>query len=318
MSMPIAVVFPGQGAQRPGMGRDFHDRFAVSRDAYAEASDALGLDVARLCFDEDPRLDETEFTQPCILTTEIAMYRALERELGLTAAFFGGHSLGEYSALCAAGVVSLADAAQLTRRRGALMQRAVPKGEGAMLAVIAKGVAARDLAAELAPFEVDVANLNSSEQVVLSGAAAGVKRAGEHLALVLDPGHRLVELNVSAPFHSRLMRPIEPEFAGELARVAPRLVASRAPTCTSNVSGGFHGASTGAVIDALTRQISSPVDWVANMTALAAAAPRILEVGPGRPLSAFFRTIGRSVGAIVSVKHAERELAAPPPSGEAT
>jgi len=317
LSEPIAVVFPGQGAQRPGMGRDFHDRFAVSREAYAEASDALGLDVAKLCFEEDPRLDETEFTQPCILTTEIAMYRALERELGLRATFFGGHSLGEYSALCAAGVVSLADAARLTRKRGALMQRAVPKGEGAMLAVIAKGVAERDLASELRPFDVDVANLNSSEQVVLSGAAPGVKRAGEHLANVLEPGHRLIELNVSAPFHSRLMRPIEPEFAGELAAVAPRLDAQPAARCTANVSGAFHASTTGAVTDALTRQISSPVQWVANMRALADSAPRILEVGPGRPLSAFFRTIGRNVGAIVSVKHAERELQPAPAGGAA-
>jgi malonyl CoA-acyl carrier protein transacylase len=309
LSEPIAVVFPGQGSQRPGMGRDFHDRFAVSREAYAEASDALGLDVAKVCFDEDPRLDETEYTQPCILTTEVAMYRALERELGLSAAYFGGHSLGEYSALCAAGFVSLADAARLTRKRGALMQRAVPRGEGAMLAVIAKGVAERDLHGELAPFGVDVANLNSSEQVVLSGAAPGVKRAGEHLAKVLEPGHRLVELNVSAPFHSRLMRPIEPEFAEELAGVMQRLDARHAPRCTSNVSGGFHEGSAGTVTDALTRQISSPVDWVGNMQVLAAAAPRILEVGPGRPLSAFFRTIGRNVGAVVSVKHAERELA---------
>jgi len=317
LSEPIAVVFPGQGAQRPGMGRDFHDRFAVSREAYAEASDALGLDVAKLCFEEDPRLDETEYTQPCILTTEIAMFRALQRELGLEAHFFGGHSLGEYSALCAAGVVSLADAARLTRKRGALMQRAVPKGEGAMLAVIAKGVAERDLASELEPFDIDVANLNSSEQVVLSGAATGVKRASEHLAKVLEPGHRLVELNVSAPFHSRLMRSIEPEFAGELAAVAPRLHAKPAPRCTSNTSGGFHADATSAVADALTRQISSPVDWVANMRTLAAAAPRILEVGPGRPLSAFFRTIGRNVGAIVSVKHAERELQLAPAGGAA-
>jgi malonyl CoA-acyl carrier protein transacylase len=131
-----AIVFPGQGSQRPGMGKDFHERFAVAREVYAEASAAAGLDLEALCFGEDERLGLTEFTQPAILTTEIAMLRALEAEFGVEGELFAGHSLGEYTALVAAGVLALADAVRLVRKRGALMQQAVPAGEGAMIAVI--------------------------------------------------------------------------------------------------------------------------------------------------------------------------------------
>ena len=309
-SLAVAVVFPGQGAQRPGMGRDFHAQFAVSRDAYAEASDALGLDVARVCFDDDPRLDDTEFTQPCIVATEIAMFRALREELGLRSAYFGGHSLGEYSALCAAGAMSLFDAVRLTRRRGALMQAAVAKGEGAMLAVIAAGIGNRDLATDLSSLNVDVANLNSPDQVVISGRAAAVREATALLERMLDGEHRLVPLNVSAPFHSRLMRGIEPEFRAALDGVSGAMRPDAASTCTSNVTGRFHEPSTESVVNLLTRQISSPVDWIANMNEIGAVAGRIYEIGPGKPLTGFFQCIGRTAVPILSVKQAHRALAA--------
>jgi [acyl-carrier-protein] S-malonyltransferase/trans-AT polyketide synthase/acyltransferase/oxidoreductase domain-containing protein len=313
-SSAVAVVFPGQGAQRPGIGRDFHAQFRVSRDAFVEASDALGIDVARICFDDDPRIDETEFTQPCIVATEIAMYRALEVELGLGAVYFGGHSLGEYAALCAAGVMSLADAMRVTRRRGALMQVAVPKGEGAMLAVIANGICNRDLAAVLSSLDVDVANRNSPDQVVISGAAAAVLDATALLERMLDgTEHRLVPLNVSAPFHSRLMRTIEPEFASMLASVSAAMRPDGARACTSNVTGAFHNPATASVVDLLTRQISSPVDWIANMNAIGEVAGRIYEVGPGKPLTGFFKSIGRVAAPILSVKHAQRALGAAHP-----
>jgi malonyl CoA-acyl carrier protein transacylase len=315
--LAVAVVFPGQGAQRPGMGRDFHAQFTVSRDAYAEASDALGIDVARVCFDDDPRLDETEFTQPCIVTTEVAMYRALKAELGLEASFFGGHSLGEYAALCAAGAMSLADAVRVTRSRGALMQAAVPKGEGAMLAVISAGIGNRDLAADLSGLGVDVANRNSPDQVVVSGAAPAVVEASALLERLLEGAeHRLVPLNVSAPFHSRLMRGIEPEFRGVLSGVSHAMRPDAARACVSNVTGGFHGGAAASVIDLLTRQISSPVDWIANMNALGNVAGRIYEVGPGKPLTGFFKSIGRVAAPILSVKHAQRELGAAQPATE--
>src|SRR5258708_21690905 len=135
----VAIVFPGQGSQRSGMARDFYERFAISRDVFVEASDALGLDMAALCFDDKPRLDLTEFTQPAILAAEMAMLRPLEREFGVSASLFGGHSLGEYTALCAAGAIPLEVAVKLVRRRGALMQAVVPPGEGARGAVCSAG-----------------------------------------------------------------------------------------------------------------------------------------------------------------------------------
>lgn len=298
-----AVIFPGQGSQRPGMARDFCTRFEASRDVFAEASEALGLDLAKLCFDDDPRLDLTEYTQPAILTAEIAMVRALENDIGLRPAYWGGHSLGEYTALCAAGVIPLTTAVRLVRRRGALMQQAVPAGVGAMIAVIAPAIADRALSSELAGLDVDVANRNSPGQIVLSGVRADVERAAQQIATSF-PDAEIVPLNVSAPFHSRLMRGIEPAFRAELDAVAHELAFERAGNVTSNLMGGFHLPEREAVLDALTRQISGTVDFIANMHALSSAASRLCEVGPGRPLRGFFRAIGRDVVSVVSVKNA--------------
>ena len=145
-----ALVFPGQGSQHPGMARDFHEHFAAARDVFGEASAACGLDLGSICFGDDERLNLTEFTQPSILTAEIAMLRVLEREFGLRAGAFAGHSLGEYTALVAAGVMNVGDAARLVRQRGALMQRAVPAGQGAMLAVIGSELQLADIRDKLA------------------------------------------------------------------------------------------------------------------------------------------------------------------------
>ncbi len=286
------------------MARDFHERFAVSREVFAEASAALDFDVERVCFDEDPRLDLTEFTQPCILTAEIAMFRALDQEK-LAPRWFGGHSLGEYTALCAAGALRLDDAVRVVRRRGALMQSAVPAGEGAMVAVLGEGIASRDFGAALAGLEVDVANRNSRDQIVLSGAARDMDRACERVREVAG-AVELVPLTVSAPFHSRRMRAIEPEIRAALEDVAPRIVAERARAVTSNFTGAFHTGKMADLLDALVRQASGPVDWIANMDAIGKVADRIFEVGPGRPLRGFFKTTGRDVTSILTVKTAEK------------
>ena len=294
-----ALVFPGQGSQRVGMAQDFHDKFPAARDAFREASDACGVDLAAISFGDEEKLNLTEFTQPCILTAEIAMLCALRSEYGLEARWFAGHSLGEYTALVAAGVLGLGEAAKLVRRRGALMQQAVPAGEGAMLAVIAKGLELDGLRAELEGLDVDAANHNSSSQIVVSGSAAGVEQAKERLA----KGRRLIPLNVSAPFHSRMMRAIEPAFAENLA--AASIDATNAPHVASNFTGGFHRADAASVRDGLVKQISGTVRWVDNMKALAGQATRIVEIGPGRPLSAFFRDIGVKVQAITDLAAAE-------------
>lgn len=306
----IAIVFPGQGSQRPGMARDFHERFALSRDVFTEASDALGIDVAALCFDDDPRLDLTEFTQPAILTAEIAMMRPLEEEFGVSATLFGGHSLGEYAALCAAGVIPLAAAVKLVRRRGALMQAAVPLGEGAMVAVCGAGVAALDLRTVLDEIGVDIANVNSPDQVVLSGPHSAMDRACSLAREVAGKAIEFVPLTVSAPFHSRRMRIIERDFRAALDEAAARFVAERSSVVTSNLRGGFHTGRPEDLLDSLEHQVSGPVNWMANMRALASAADRILEVGPGRPLRRFFKSLGIEIGSIVSCKMAEKELAA--------
>jgi [acyl-carrier-protein] S-malonyltransferase/trans-AT polyketide synthase/acyltransferase/oxidoreductase domain-containing protein len=298
-----ALVFPGQGSQRVGMARDFHDEFAAARDAFAEASAACGADLAAISFGDEPRLNLTEFTQPCILTAEIAMARVLAAEVGLEAGWFAGHSLGEYTALVAAGVLPLGDAARLVRRRGALMQEAVPAGEGAMLAVIGRGLDITEIRAALEGLEVDAANHNSSSQIVISGSASAVAEARQRLA---GKGRRLVPLNVSAPFHSRFMREVEAKFAPDLA--AATLDAARAPRVASNYTGGFHAADPAAVRDALVRQISGTVRWVDNMRGLSERATRIVEVGPGKPLSGFFKDAGVTVEAITDLAGA-REMA---------
>jgi malonyl CoA-acyl carrier protein transacylase len=298
------------------MGKDFADKFSAARDVFAEASDALHIDLRALCFDEDPRLDRTEFTQPAILVTEIAMFRVLQTEYGLAPAVFGGHSLGEYTALCAAGAMPLADAARLVRRRGALMQAVVPAGEGAMVAVVCQGIAERDLLRELAGIDVDVANRNSPDQIVLSGASGEIDRAALRTEEILQGiEHDIVRLNVSAPFHSRAMRPMEPELRAALAEAAPHIVPVHAKKVTSNLAGGFHVGELAPLVDALVGQASGTVDFIANMRALAGAAEAIYEVGPGRPLRGFFRSMGREVVSIMSTRNLSPQSAVRPTQG---
>ena len=285
------------------MGRDFFERYAVAREAFAEANEALGLDLSAVCFGEDPRLDRTEFTQPAILVTEIAMLRALREEAGFAPAYFGGHSLGEYTALCAAGVVPLDVAARLVRQRGALMQAAVPDGEGAMIAVSSPGVASRDLGADFTGIDIDVANRNSPDQIVLSGHKDAVERAAARAEECLAGiEHDVIRLNVSAPFHSRAMQAIEGDLRDGITRASSRLVPERAAVVTSNLTGTFHGTALAPLVSALVGQAAGTVDWIANMHALANVAATIYEVGPHRPLRGFFRAIGRDVVSITSVK----------------
>jgi [acyl-carrier-protein] S-malonyltransferase/trans-AT polyketide synthase/acyltransferase/oxidoreductase domain-containing protein len=290
------------------MGRDFDQRFAASRRVYDEASDALALDLRRLCFEPDERLSLTEYAQPAILATEIAMLRALVAEHGLCAARFGGHSLGEYTALVAAGVIPLAAALRIVRARGRLMQDAVPAGCGRMVAAI--GELDRDAIDEaLSGLAVNVANDNSPEQVVLSGLAPDVieveRRLGETSA-----ASRLVALDVSAPFHSPLMAPIEPAFAAVLEPESGAWDVAAAPAVTSNLTGGFHDADPKTLCARLVSQVSGTVRWRDNMRALTERATRVLEIGPGRPLRGFFKVIGVSIASITDVRSAERALVA--------
>ncbi|RJP96088.1 MAG: [acyl-carrier-protein] S-malonyltransferase [Desulfobacteraceae bacterium] len=307
----VAVVFPGQGTQRHGMGKDFYEAMAVSRQTYEEASQALGWDVADLCFNDDEKLHLTEYAQPCILATEIAMFRGIQSAYGFAPMYFGGHSLGEYAALVAANALPFADALKTVHIRGKLMQQANPPGAGAMAAVIAQKLDAAQVCKSLDGLPVDVANINSSGQVVISGQSDAMETAEKRLqaAAGSDPTFRFVPLNVSAPFHSRFMTGIKEAFREVLHSVADRLNPEKACMVTSNFSGGFHAGSRLRLIEELVAQINNSVRWRDNMQALAEKAQTIYEIGPNRPLRNFFTSIHVSCRSITSFSAAGRLFA---------
>jgi [acyl-carrier-protein] S-malonyltransferase len=291
----IAVVFPGQGAQKVGMGKALADSFPVCRNAFAEADAALGESLSGLCF-EGPaeHLLLTENTQPAILAMSMAVWR-LAASRGLRASFAAGHSLGEYSAHVAAGTLSFADALRTVRRRGRYMQEAVPLGEGAMAAILGldeEGVtrACADTMAELAGRVVTPANLNAPGQVVIAGHADAVARAGERAKEL--GAKRAIALAVSAPFHCALMKPAEDRLAPELRAIAasdPRI------PVVANVD-AEPKRDAAAAIDALIRQVSSPVRWEQVVRRLIAdGATTFVELGPGAVLAGLIKKIDRGV-----------------------
>ncbi len=304
----IAVVFPGQGTQRPGMGKDFYDNIPISRDTFEEASQTLGWDVAALCFGDDERLNLTEYAQPCILTTEIAMFRGIKSLYGFTPDFFGGHSLGEYTALVAADAMPFSEALKIVQARGQLMQKATPPGTGGMAAVIAENLDIDKIREALDGLPVDVANINSADQVVISGRADSMDIAEICLkqATGSDQALRFVPLNVSAPFHSRFMLSIRDAFRNVLNSISAKLNPDNASRVTSNYTGWFHSGSTAEIIESLVSQLSSSVNWRENMQALAAKTCRIYEVGPNRPLRKFFADIGIKCLSITTFSAAKR------------
>jgi [acyl-carrier-protein] S-malonyltransferase/trans-AT polyketide synthase/acyltransferase/oxidoreductase domain-containing protein len=307
----VAVVFPGQGTQRHGMGKDFFEAVDISRRTYEEASDALGWDVADLCFGDNERLNLTEYAQPCILATEIAMFRGIQSLYGFAPRYFGGHSLGEYTALVAANAMPFADALKTVHTRGQLMQQANPPGVGAMAAVIGQNLDADLIKSSIQGLPVDVANINSADQVVISGQSDAMGTVEKRLQAATgnDASFRFVPLNVSAPFHSRFMVGIREAFREVLSKVSERINPEKASLVTSNFTGGFHEGGRFRIIEELVAQISNSVRWRENMQVLADKATIIYEIGPNRPLRNFFTSMGVTCQSVTSLSAAARVFA---------
>jgi [acyl-carrier-protein] S-malonyltransferase len=293
--MVSAFIFPGQGSQKVGMGRDWAAASEAARGVFDEADDVLGMALSRLCWEgPEEELRLTANTQPAILTVSVAAWRVAD-EAGLKAQVVAGHSLGEYSALVAAGTLAFADALRLVRRRGELMQEAVPVGVGAMAAMIGlPATEVQEIARQAAGDQVcAVANFNAPIQTVVAGHRPAVERAVE---LAKERGaQRALLLPVSAPFHCELMRPAREALAPLLE--ATEFRDPRVPVMT-NVDAA--PVSTGAEArQAVTRQVDSPVRWVESVERMVGdcGAERFVEIGPGAVLTGLMRRIARGVQA---------------------
>jgi [acyl-carrier-protein] S-malonyltransferase len=294
-SSNIAFLFPGQGSQAVGMGKELAEKYSVARKAFDEADEALGYKLSQLCFEgPEDQLKLTEITQPAILTASVAAFRVLA-EKGLRPGFVAGHSLGEYSAHVAAGTISFSDAVCTVRNRGKYMQEAVPVGVGAMAAILGMDLEkVSGVCNDAAQGEVcEPANINSAEQIVISGHKPAVERAAK---LASERGaKRAVLLQVSAPFHCSLMKPAQDRLAADLAALAFQ---KPAVPVVCNVDAEFiidgeHGR------DALVRQVTGAVKWEQSIRDLIGQGVQtFVEVGPGKVLCGLMRQIDRSKTAL--------------------
>ena len=284
----LVFMFPGQGSQYIGMGKEFYDTMQVCRNVFDLASEASGLDVAKLCFEENDQINITEYTQIAMLTTEAAIYAAI-KEKGITPDVTAGLSLGEYGALIASGVMSMKDAFTVIRKRGIYMQNAVPTG-GAMSAVLGLGADIIEKICEDTEGIVSIANYNCPGQIVITGEKAAVDAAA---AACSEAGaKRCVPLKVSGPFHSAMLKGAGEKLADALESVEIHDI--KVPYIT-NVTADYV-KSPADVKDYLTQQVSSSVRWQQTIERLIAdGADEFVEIGPGRSLSGFMRKINRDV-----------------------
>lgn len=284
----IAFIYPGQGAQKAGMGRDFYENSPLAAKLYDQASQALGLDMKALCFEENEKLDLTEYTQAALVTTCLAMTAVL-KEQGIRPDITAGLSLGEYAAIAAAGGMDPMDAIRLVRKRGILMQNTVPAGVGAMCAVMALDAAKIEEVLE-GMADVTIANYNCPGQIVITGKTECVEEAAEKLR---EAGaKRTIMLNVSGPFHSPLLKAAGEELAEELEKVT--LYPLAVPYVTNVTAGTVE--DIGKTRELLAEQVSSPVRWMQSMEAMIAdGVDTFVEIGPGKTLAGFLKKISRDV-----------------------
>ncbi len=287
--MSVAFIFPGQGAQVTGMGRDFYEQTETGRRVFDMASELLGFSMSDLCFKPDERLNLTEYTQAAMVTASIAMMKVLMERKGICPDVAAGLSLGEYCALVAAGAMSETDAIAAVRKRGILMQQAVPAGIGGMAAVL--GMESGAVEAVLAEMQdVQIANYNCPGQIVISGRKEALELAGEELKGA--GAKRVIPLNVSGPFHSRMLADAGKELGKALESV--EIHPLRIPY-VANVTAEYVRDER-EVKGLLERQVSSSVRWQQSVEAMVAAGvDTFVEIGPGKTLSGFMRKINRNV-----------------------
>ncbi len=295
-SSRTAFIFPGQGSQSVGMGKDLYDSFAAAREVFQEADDALGFSLSELCFaGDDAELQLTANTQPAILTVSVAAFKAMMREGFTKAVLVAGHSLGEYSALVAAGVIDFADAVRTVRKRGMFMQEAVPVGVGGMAAILGSNIDTIDaVCSEAAEGQVcSPANINSPSQVVIAGNTEAVDRA---CILVKERGaKKAIKLNVSAPFHCALMMPAQEKLAAVLGAIS---YGSFDFPVVHNVDAAANSDAS-LVAGLLEKQVSSPVRWLDSVKTMRDhGAETFIEVGPGKVLSGLVRQIDREAATL--------------------
>ncbi len=288
-----AFIYPGQGAQKAGMGADFYERSETARAIFDQAGEKLGLDMKALCFEENEKLDLTEYTQAALVTTCLAMTRVV-RERGLKPDITAGLSLGEYSAIAAAGGMDDLDAVRLVRKRGILMQNTVPAGEGGMCAVM--GMEASKIEEVLEEMDgeeagnVTVANYNCPGQIVITGKTSAVEAAAERLKAA--GAKRAMMLNVSGPFHSPLLMPAGEELARELETVT--FYPLDIPYVTNVTAERVE--DIGETKELLAKQVSSPVRWMQSMeNMIREGVDTFVEIGPGKTLAGFMKKISRDV-----------------------
>lgn len=296
MTSSIAFLFPGQGSQAVGMGKDLAAMYPVAQETFEEADDALGFKLSQLCFEgPEDQLKLTEITQPAILTVSVAAYRVLE-STGITPQYVAGHSLGEYSAHVAAGTLDFQDAVRTVRKRGKYMQEAVPVGVGAMAAILALPLdTIREICKEASNYQsgqgqvCEPANINSPDQVVISGSKGAVERAAEMCKA--RGAKRAVMLPVSAPFHCSLMQPAQDRLATDLKAL---LFNPMEVPLVTNVDAKVIQLA-GSARDALIRQVTGAVQWERSMRVLIEEGVKtFVEVGPGKVLCGLMRQIDRS------------------------